>query len=64
MIINFIFIFLCYLEGSVEFSNLVEDKEIVVCVVVFVVNGSRKGIVFFCVDVVNFLRVKRRYIVY
>lgn len=47
-------------EGSVELSNLVEDKEIAARAVAFVVNGSRKGIVPLCADVANLLRAKRR----
>lgn len=59
--INLIFIFSRYSEGSVELSNLVEDKEIAARAVAFVVNGSRKGIVPLCADVANLLRAKRRY---
>lgn len=62
--INLIFIFSRYSEGSVELSNLVEDKEIAARAVAFVVNGSRKGIVPLCADVANLLRAKRRYIVH
>lgn len=58
--INLIFIFSRYSEGSVELSNLVEDKEIAARAVAFVVNGSRKGIVPLCADVANLLRAKRR----
>ncbi|XP_048776321.1 uncharacterized protein LOC125680665 [Ostrea edulis] len=47
-------------EGSVELSNLVEDKEIAARAVAFVVNSTRKGIVPLCADVANLLRAKRR----
>lgn len=55
-----ILIFKRHPEGSVELSNLVEDKEIAARAVAFVVNSTRKGIVPLCADVANLLRAKRR----